>query len=688
MSNLLQRRGNSIYLRIREYMMKNISINIIIIFLVFQGLLKEHNITLLNHPYDQIYYENYVLEELEYYLKEVKYNKNLTKSITNYILPKFIENDNKRIKKLFRKIIIIKKRSEQKQMMINFNRWFMNIKNFNDDIKKKRNKEKKAKNELDKKENNCKNNNLIQNNKDNYKNKHSMNNALNLKLLNKNNKNRTSSYSYKNNKCQKSKNNSAFTNKTSPDVKFNDSQISSMHINQYKNVNYKNEIKRKINDKNINKSCSLTREKKIIILTSKNKTSKTPNKNQNMVKEFMNNLIINQKNKEEKIRNLSVEHEKKINSIYTFTPKIIGNKKNEKYLKNMLNKFLINNPNENIKSNNIYNNSILGSSNINNSNQLDVVMEENRQNKDINFISRLNEYEKIKINNLERIKNDILISEYISKNTNNHNNNNEKFNIIENHLLNSSTSYFQDKKRKIDIILRNIEEEKGITFEPKLNNEYNNRIKEKFKNLKEDLVFKKNEKAYDYLSNRDKECTFHPKINEMNSISYCNNSSNVGDRLLAYQDKYNQKLDLLKSKCPKYSFKPKLSKNTSVILNKKRLIKKLKGKIKANISVQNYKEKFEEKKNKLKMNQIYKKYEDNKENSTPLFIHSKNENHNKINFEDFDKISEYSESSTNAKNFINQNIKSSLINNNYDKRIKKNNYDKNLMCFDYYEQFL
>ena len=314
-------------------------------------------------------------------------------------------------------------------MMINFNRWFMNIKNFIDDIKKKRNKEKKAKNELDKKENNCKNNNLIQNNKDNYKNKHSMNNALNLKLLNKNNKNRTSSYSYKNNKCQKSKNNSAFTNKTSPDVKFNDSQISSMHINQYKNVNYKNEIKRKINDKNINKSCSLTREKKIIILTSKNKTSKTPNKNQNMVKEFMNNLIINQKNKEEKIRNLSVEHEKKINSIYTFTPKIIGNKKNEKYLKNMINKFLINNPNENIKSNNIYNNSILGSSNINNSNQLDVVMEENRQNKDINFISRLNEYEKIKINNLERIKNDILISEYISKNTNNHNNNNEKFTI-------------------------------------------------------------------------------------------------------------------------------------------------------------------------------------------------------------------------------------------------------------------
>ena len=88
------------------------------------------------------------------------------------------------------------------------------------------------------------------------------------------------------------------------------------------------------------------------------------------------------------------------------------------------------------------------------------------------------------------------------------------------------------------------------------------------------------------------------------------------------------------------------------------------------------------------MNQIYKKYEDNKENSTPLFIHSKNENHNKINFEDFDKISEYSESSTNAKNFINQNIKSSLINNNNDKRIKKNNYDKNLMCFDYYEQFL
>ena len=71
--------------------------------------MKEHNITLLNHPYDKIYNENYVLDELEYYIKEIKYNKYLIKDFSKGILPKYIDNDNKRLKKIFRTIFIKKK---------------------------------------------------------------------------------------------------------------------------------------------------------------------------------------------------------------------------------------------------------------------------------------------------------------------------------------------------------------------------------------------------------------------------------------------------------------------------------------------------------------------------------------------------------------------------------------------------
>ena len=105
MSNLLQRRGNSIYILIREYMKENISNNQFIYYLLFQGLLQKHNITLLNHPYDKFYYESHVLNELEYYLKEIKYNKNILKEISGSILPKFIEDDNKRLINLLRMII-------------------------------------------------------------------------------------------------------------------------------------------------------------------------------------------------------------------------------------------------------------------------------------------------------------------------------------------------------------------------------------------------------------------------------------------------------------------------------------------------------------------------------------------------------------------------------------------------------
>ena len=638
--------------------------------------MKEHNITLLNHPYDKIFNEKYVINELGYYIKEIKYNKNLLKDISGSILPQYIDNDNKRLKKLFRKILIIKKRYEQKQILINFNKWFINI-----NTPEKNNKSRNKKENIDKSINSISNNNKILK-------------ALNLKLKFKKNIHKTCSFSYKNSDNKKSKTNSILMNKTSPNF-FNDSQLSSITVKKSKKNSNSQSIKQNIIKNNINKSYSMPRKNEILSLNviTKNKKNKTPNKNKEMINEFMNNLNMSKKNKEEKMKNLNKKIEEKMNSIYTFSPKIIGNKNNEKYLKNMVEKLYDNTMKDNINNLSKYNNENFNE----NDNQLDIVLEEDRNNKDINFISRLNIYEEKRKNNLEKIKNDILIEEYLNKNMRNYNNNNDKYDIGEDHLLNSSNSYFHNKKRLIDKITKEIKEEKGITFEPNLNNDYNNRVKNNFQNLKEDLNNKKKEKIYDYLTYRDKECTFQPKINNINNFYFFNNSANVGQRLLSYQDKYNQKLIELKKKNPKYSFKPKISKNTHIILNKKNqlLINNTKEQIKRNISLKNNKPKFEEKKDSLKMNESQKNYENNKESFTPIFDNSKNEYNNKIDYNDYNDFKfceslEYSEDIIEEKKYPNMEFKTSLIQNKNknEKKPEKNNNNKNIMIFDYYDKLI
>ena len=62
---------------------------------------------------------------------------------------------------------------------------------------------------------------------------------------------------------------------------------------------------------------------------------------------------------------------------------------------------------------------------------------------------------------------------------------------------------------------------------------------------------------------------------------------NVSERLFGYQNKYREKLDLMRSKYCNFTFKPKISKNTDVILNKKKLILNLKEQIKCNIPYNN-----------------------------------------------------------------------------------------------------
>ena len=51
--------------------------------------------------------------------------------------------------------------------------------------------------------------------------------------------------------------------------------------------------------------------------------------------EFFNNLYNNSKKRKDKYKKLIMEKESKFNTIYTFTPKIMNNRLNKKYLKNM-----------------------------------------------------------------------------------------------------------------------------------------------------------------------------------------------------------------------------------------------------------------------------------------------------------------------------------------------------------------
>ena len=205
----------------------------------------------MNHPSDKFYSEEHVLNELEYYLKEIKYNKNILKEISGSILPKFIEDDNKKLRKLFRKIYIIKKRQEQKKIMHYFNKWIINMYNLENKDNKSRNNEKSItiKNKQEKelsikekeKENKSKSNSLIKKEKsyNNFLlNGKKINKAINLKLASttknttKNKINKVNSFSYKNYKNKKTNTNSLISKKTSQNITTN-SKLSPIQIKKF-----------------------------------------------------------------------------------------------------------------------------------------------------------------------------------------------------------------------------------------------------------------------------------------------------------------------------------------------------------------------------------------------------------------------------------------------------------------------
>ena len=724
-----------------------------------------YNITLLSNPKNNIFGEEYALDELEYYIKEIKYNYNLQNLISHNLLTQFIKNDDNHLDKLLRNLLIIKKRNQEKLVLKNLHKWFMNLYSpykieqkkeeeiIENIVNKSINKDEKV-NKYNNSNNNIykekisKNKKLLNNllkqkiNKDNVfhnkinislsciKRNNSYNN-ISPKKMNKilfsientifNNSMPNFCHTFKiNNSCEKPKNEKKAEIK---DIKKNNisknfslikgkeaKEKASKFCSSYKGKNKLRKIKKNIlAEKNLISSRNDSIKKNNKNTTNKNmkKCKKITDK---IIRDFILNLKNNEKNREEKMIKLYKEHEVKINSIYTFSPKLISNKNNKKYFNKLVDKLFINNIIDSINIK-ITNNNQIGPNNYenmnNNTNQLDIVLEENRKQNNFNFMLRLSEYEKRKKNNLEKIKNDIYIDEKKKFLENIFYNNDEKYNIEEYHLLNSTYSYFINKKRNIEKLTKNIFDEQGITFEPKINNEYNQKIIQNYNFLNNEAnLNKKNEKIFEYLSNKDKECTFQPKINDniFEGNNNNNNEINVSERLFGYQNKYKEKLKIKKEKYFNFTFKPAISKNTKMILNKRKLLENLKENIKNNLNESKrglLLNKKENDKNKEMIEGEIKNDDNNLEDSKPNEILNNIENIAPIitNFSNIinnnekyvenkgTKRNKFLEIKLNNINFS-KNNDYKTFNKNNSKKIDNKDNNKKIMDFEYYNNII
>ena len=314
--------------------------------------------------------------------------------------------------------------------------------------------------------------------------------------------------------------------------------------------------------------------------------------------ELFNQLYNDSKKRKEKYKKLSMEKEAKFNTMYTFTPKIVPNKLNDMYLRNMADSKFSINTNATTYYNNGGNTSMLTTTNnysllnridTNKIYNLPIVLEENKCEAPVDFINRLAEYEKIKKLNLEKIKNEVDMSTKGNLNKNKYYSRRSPYNNIEN-----SQYYFEKRQKNLDKIIQNMYEEQGITFHPKTNKSYNDKIKNDIIERNKEFMKDKQEKLLKYFNAKEKECTFKPKINNLSTISILNNNkthqqsaliykteqntSDVSKRLFDYQNKYKEKLEDIRSKYKEnYSFKPEISKNTDIILNnKKRMMENIK----------------------------------------------------------------------------------------------------------------
>ena len=185
--------------------------------------------------------------------------------------------------------------------------------------------------------------------------------------------------------------------------------------------------------------------------------------------------------------------------------------------------------------------------------------------------------------------------------------------------------------------------EQGITFQPKTNKIFNNKIKNDIIDRTNEYMKEKLEKLEKYSHMREKECTFKPKINiietsnrkensKQSNISYKTeqNSSDVSKRLFDYQKKYKENLEDMRSKYKEnYSFNPVISKNTRSILNNRQ---KLKEKFEENIDTKNTNYELIKKQMKLgELEELSKKLEEIKNENLEINENNLNKKNKLIN---------------------------------------------------------
>ncbi len=282
------------------------------------------------------------------------------------------------------------------------------------------------------------------------------------------------------------------------------------------------------------------RPKSLIYINNKQKYYNYPKISKKEQEMVFNNLYQDNFYRKDKLRKLSQEKEKRFNTIYTFSPKKIQNNFNESYQSKISKSY-----------------SKLEFNKNNNKNELN------------NFINRVIDYQIKKRDHINKLKNEMYDKTSYSKI--------RKKNSKDFKLPYNSQKYLTIKNEKIKKLSNELLDEQGVTFRPKLYDNLNYIVTKSFEQRTIDYQRAKEIKLNN--AKEDNECTFSPKINNENlstiQNSQSNNinksNSNVCDRLFNYQDQYKKKLEKMKIKNEKsYSFKPKISKNTNIILEKKK----------------------------------------------------------------------------------------------------------------------
>ena len=481
------------------------------IFLIRNGILENNesrnlflNETILNNK-DLINFISLILK-----IKINKYSSNL---ISNKIFYNYVMKDNIKLIKLLKQMFYIYNKKIKNEKLKYFFYWKLiiyklNNENFiayNNEINNENNKEYNFNNHNRNIRNNIKtkilksslSENIVNKNENIYIKKNNMyfnSHSNNNKIVNENQILILSNHEIKNNIEDNNNLNKKIYKKKS--------------IEKYNSKDIKYNLSNKINNSSKNLS-NITKESNLSLKINnknknltKNKSNKSVKSNSsNLIGKIKDNFLINlensNKNKEIHMKKLITKENNRLNKIYTFNP--LSFTKNYEILNKNYSQKLFQIP--------------------------------------MNFN---NEKENLNENN-----NDILI--------------NKKLIGIESKIKNyiNNKNYSKIKDNKIKNIQKKIDEEKGISFKPKLNKNFNKIVK---KNFFQRYNFYLRNKDNNYIEETitDKECTFNPTINK----KYNKNNVSFFQRLNFYKKIYDNNIEKLKEQYKKiYPFQPNIPNN-------------------------------------------------------------------------------------------------------------------------------